>query len=33
MDEKELNQAIAALAQDKGQREALAQLLIEFVQP
>ncbi len=33
MDEKQLKEAIAAMAKDKGQKDALAQLLIEWVQP
>lgn len=33
MDEKQLKESIATLMRDKGQREKLAQLLIEYVQP
>lgn len=33
MDEKELKESIASLMKDKGQREALAQLIVEWVQP
>lgn len=33
MDEKTLKESIASFMKDKGQREALAQLLVEYVQP
>ncbi len=33
MDEKQLKEAIAGVMKDKSQREALSQLLVEFVQP
>jgi hypothetical protein len=33
MDEKELKEAIAGLMKDKSQKDALAQLLVEYIQP
>lgn len=33
MDEKKLNEAIASLIKDKSKREALAEMIVEFVQP
>lgn len=33
MDEKELKEAVAGLLKDKSQREALAELLVEYLQP
>lgn len=33
MEDKQLKEAIASLAKDKGQRDALAQMFVEFVQP
>jgi len=33
MDEKKLRETVASMAQDRSQRDALAQLIVEFVQP
>jgi hypothetical protein len=33
MEDKQLKEAIASLAKDKGQRDALAQMFVEYIQP
>jgi hypothetical protein len=33
MNEKELNEAVASMMKDKNQREAMAQMIVEYVQP
>jgi hypothetical protein len=33
MEEKELKEAIAGLMKDKTQKDALAQLIVEYIQP
>lgn len=33
MEDKELKEAIAGVMKDKTQRDALAQLLVEYIQP